>query len=545
MSNADQSGADEPDVVIIGAGFSGLYALHRLRGLGLRCRIYETGSGVGGTWYWNRYPGARCDSESYFYCYSFSDELLQEWTWTERFPSQEEIRRYLEFVADRLDLWPDIQLDTRVTTATYDDDTLRWRVETEHGETVRARYLVSAIGAISAANVPDIPGLDRFAGRWFHTGNWPHEGVDLTGLRVGVIGTGSTGVQLIPVVAERAAELTVFQRTPNYSMPARNHPLDPEFVDRIKATYPDVWERVRTSPGGMPLPVPTQNFDEVDEDEARRRYEAAWEHGGVLVLQQFKDLMTNERSNEFCAEFFRQKIRGIVKDPVTAEKLTPKGYPIAAKRPVLDTGYFETFNKPNVHLVDVSETPIEEITSTGILAGGVDHELDVIVFATGFDAFTGSFLRIDIRGRGGVRLSDKWAAGPTAYLGLGIAGFPNLLTVNGPCNPAVLTNVPATIEHDVEWISDCIEHLERNGIEAIEPTESAEQAWVQYTADVLEGTLYLKADSWWLGANIPGKPRVFMAFAGGLNTFRRRCAAVAAAGYEGFQLTKREERVSA
>jgi cation diffusion facilitator CzcD-associated flavoprotein CzcO len=539
------TGPTELDVVIVGAGFSGLYALHRLRELGLRCRIYETGSGVGGTWYWNRYPGARCDSESYFYCYSFSDEILQEWNWTERFPSQEEIRRYLEFVADRLELWPHIQLDTRVTTATYDDDTLRWRVETNRGETVETRYLVTAIGAISAANVPDIPGLDRFAGRWFHTGNWPHEGIDLTGLRVGVIGTGSTGVQLIPVVADQAAELTVFQRTPNFSMPARNRPLDPEFVAEIKATYSEVWERVRRSPGGMPLPVPTQSFEDVDEDEARRRYEAAWEYGGVLVLQQFNDLMTNERSNEFCADFFRRKIREVVKDPVTAEKLVPRGYPIAAKRPVLDTDYFETFNKPNVHLVDVNATPIEEITSSGIRAGGVDHELDVIVFATGFDAFTGSFLRIDIRGRGGVRLTDRWADGPTAYLGLGIAGFPNLLTVNGPCNPAVLTNVPATIEHDVEWIADCIDHLERAGIDAIEPTEEAERAWVQYTADVLEGTLYLKADSWWLGANIPGKPRVFMAFAGGLNTFRARCAEIADAGYEGFQLTKREERVGA
>jgi cyclohexanone monooxygenase len=362
---------------------------------------------------------------------------------------------------------------------------------------------------------------------------------------VGVIGTGSTGVQLIPVVAEQAAELTVFQRTPNFSMPARNHPLDPEFVDHIKATYPDVWERVRASPGGMPLPVPTQSFAEVDEHEARRRYEAAWEQGGVLVLQQFKDLMTNERANEFCAEFFREKIRQIVKDPVTAEKLTPKGYPIAAKRPVLDSGYFETFNRPNVHLVDVRESPIEEITPSGVRAGGIEHELDVIVFATGFDAFTGSFLRIDIRGRDGVRLGDRWADGPTAYLGLGIAGFPNLLTVNGPCNPAVLTNVPATIEHDVEWIADCVEHLERHAIDAIEPTEEAERAWVQHTADVVEGTLYLKADSWWLGANIPGKPRVFMAFAGGLNTFRARCAEIAAAGYEGFRLTKREERVSA
>jgi cation diffusion facilitator CzcD-associated flavoprotein CzcO len=525
------------DAVIVGAGFSGLYMLHRLRSLGLRCRIYETADGVGGTWYWNRYPGARCDSESYFYCYSFSDELLQDWTWTERFPSQAEIKRYLEFVADRLELWPDIQLGTRVVAATYDDDARRWTVATSDGDAVGARYVVTAIGAISAANVPVIPGLASFRGRWYHTGQWPHEDVDLTGLRVGVIGTGSTGVQLIPVVAEQAAELTVFQRTPNFSMPARNKPLDPACMAHIKANYADVWERVRHHPGGMPLELPTQRFEDVDEDEARRRYDAAWAHGGVMVLQQFSDLMTNARSNEFCAEFFREKIRRTVRDPVTAEKLVPKGYPIAAKRPVLDTGYFETFNKPHVHLVDIKDTPIDEVTPTGLRVGDVEYAMDVIILATGFDAFSGSFLRMDIRGRDGTRLADRWKDGPTAYLGLSIAGFPNLLTVNGPCNPAVLTNVPATIEHDVEWIADCIDHAERNGITAIEPTEDAERAWVRHTAEQVEGTLYMQADSWWLGANIPGKPRVFMAFAGGLNRFRDRCAEVAAAGYEGFQLT--------
>jgi cation diffusion facilitator CzcD-associated flavoprotein CzcO len=528
---------DDFDAVIIGAGFSGLYMLHRLRNLGLRCRVYETGDGVGGTWYWNRYPGARCDSESYFYCYSFSDEILQDWTWSERFPSQQEIQRYLEFVADRLDLRRDIQLGTRVSAATYDDAARRWRVETSTGDRVSARYVVTAIGAISAANVPSIPGLDTFAGRWYHTGQWPHEGVDLSGLRVGVIGTGSTGVQLIPVVAEQAAELIVFQRTPNFSMPARNRPLDPAVMAEIKANYSDVWERVRRHPGGMPLDMPTQRFDEVDEQEARRRYESAWAHGGVMVLQQFSDLMTDERSNEFCADFFREKIRSIVHDPVTAEKLVPTGYPIAAKRPVLDTDYFETFNKPHVRLVDINDTAIDEITPTGVRAGDTVYELDVLVFATGFDAFTGSFLRIDITGRGGVRLADKWHDGPTAYLGLSMAGFPNLLTVNGPCNPAVLTNVPVTIEHDVEWIADCIEYAEQRGITAIEPTEEAEREWVRYTAELVDGTLYMKANSWWLGANIPGKPRVFMAFVGGLNRFRKRCAEIAEAGYDGFRLS--------
>jgi cation diffusion facilitator CzcD-associated flavoprotein CzcO len=529
---------DEFDAVIIGAGFSGLYMLHRLRTLGFRCRLYETGDGVGGTWYWNRYPGARCDSESYFYCFTFDDELLQEWNWTERFPAQEEIRLYLNYVADKFALRTHIQLQTRVATATYDDAKLRWRVTTDAGDDVEARYVVTAVGSISAANVPEIPGLEAFTGRWFHTGRWPHEGVDLTGLRVGVIGTGSTGMQLIPVVAQQAGELTVFQRTPNYSMPARNAPLDPAFIARVKATYPELNAVTRRSAGGMPIPGPTQSFDEVDEDEAHRRYEAAWAQGGVVVLQQFNDLLTNERSNEFAAEFFRQKIREAVDDPDIADKLTPLSYPIAAKRPVLDTDYFETFNEPHVHLVDVRATPITEITPTGIRVGNVEHELDVIIFATGYDAFTGAFRAIDIRGRGGVRLADRWADGPSTYLGLASAGFPNLLMVNGPLGPAVLTNVPATIEHDVEWISDCIEYLEQHEIISIEPTEPAEQAWVQHTADVAATTLYLKADSWWLGANIAGKPRMFMAYAGGLHKFRDRCSEIAAAGYEGFELTR-------
>ncbi|MBI5089091.1 MAG: NAD(P)/FAD-dependent oxidoreductase [Actinobacteria bacterium] len=530
--------ADEYDAVIVGAGFAGLYALHKLRSLGLRCRAYEAGDGVGGAWFWNRYPGARCDSESYFYCYSFSDELLQEWTWTERFPAQDEILRYLNFVADTFELRPDIQLNTRVVSAVYDDTARRWNVGTDAGDRVSARYVVSAIGSLSMANVPDIPGLDDFTGRWYHTGQWPHERVDLAGLRVGVIGTGSTGTQLIPVVAQEAAELTVFQRTPNFSMPARNAPLDPDFVAEVKATYPDLWHRARTSPGAMPLPAPTQAFDEVDEDEARRRYEEAWEGGGVLVLQQFNDLLTNPRSNEFAANFFREKIRSTVTDPAVAEALVPTGYPIAAKRPVLDTNYFETFNQPHVRLVNVKETPITRITATGIEVGDEVHELDVIIFATGYDAVTGAFASIDIRGRDGVRLVDTWADGPVAYLGLGIAGFPNLLTVNGPCNPALLTNVPVSIEHDVEWISDCIQYAEEHGITAIEPTQEAQDAWVQHVADAVEGTLFPLADSWWLGANIPGKPRRFMLYVGGHAAFRERCAEIAQAGYEGFALSR-------
>ncbi|MGD9997957.1 MAG: flavin-containing monooxygenase [Ilumatobacteraceae bacterium] len=528
----------ELDAVIVGAGFSGLYSLHRLRALGFRCRLFEAGDGVGGAWYWNRYPGARCDSESYFYCYSFSDELAQEWQWTERFPAQDEIRRYLHHVADRFDMWADIQLGTRVTAAVYDDGNRRWRVTTDAGDEVTSRYVVTAIGSLSAANIPDIPGLDDFRGRWYHTGQWPHEPVDLAGLRVGVIGTGSTGTQLIPVVAREAGELTVFQRTPNFSMPARNAPLDPAFVAEVKATYPEVWRRAKSSPGAMPLPPPTQSFDEVEPEEARRRYEAAWADGGVLVLQQFNDLMTNPASNDFAAEFFRDKIRRTVHDPEIAEKLVPKGYPIAAKRPVLDTDYFETFNLPHVRLVDVKDTPISRITPTGIQVGDDHHPLDVIIFATGYDAVSGAFAAIDIRGRDGRRLRDEWGDGPAAYLGLAIAGFPNLFTVNGPCNPALLTNVPVSIEHDVEWISDCIDHAEQHGFTAVEPTEEAQAAWVQHVADALEGTLFLLADSWWLGANIPGKPRRFMMYVGGHDQFRARCDAEAESGYEGFTLTR-------
>jgi cation diffusion facilitator CzcD-associated flavoprotein CzcO len=529
---------EELDAVVVGAGFSGLYMLYKLRNLGLRCRVFEAGDGVGGAWYWNRYPGARCDSESYFYCFSFSEALLQEWHWTERFPAQAEIERYLNFVADRLDLRRDIQFATRVVAATYDEAALRWTVETDTGDRVKTRYVVTAIGGLTTANVPAIPGLEDFAGDWYHTGQWPKEGVDLRGKRVGVIGTGSTGTQLIPVVAQQAAELTVFQRTPNYSMPARNAPLDPHFIAEVRANYPEIWRKAKSSRGGLPFPAPTENFDEVDASEAYRRYEAAWQQGGVLVLQQFKDVFSNPQSNEFAANFFRDKIRATVKDPVNAEKLAPKGYPIGAKRAVLDTHYFETFNLPHVHLVDVKETPIRKITPTGICVGDTDHALDVIIFATGYDAVTGSFRAIDFRGRQGIRLVDRLADGPRSYLGLGFAGFPNLLTVNGPCNPALSTNVPVSIEHDVEWIADCIAYLEKHGIKAIEPTEDAEEAWVLNTEKIAEGTIFHQADSWFLGANIPGKPRRLLLWMGGHIAFREKCTEVAAAGYQGFAFTR-------
>ena len=528
------------DAVIVGAGFSGLYALHALRGLGLSCRLFEAGDGVGGTWYWNRYPGARCDSESHFYCFSFSDELLQEWNWTERFPSQPEILRYLNFAADKLDLRRDIQLNTKVTAAVYYEETELWAIASERGEAVTARYFITAIGALSTANVPSIEGLDSFAGQWYHTGDWPREGVDLTGKRVGVIGTGSTGTQLIPVVAEQAGQLTVFQRTPNFSMPARNMPLDPDFMKQVKATYPEMWAKARNSAGGMPLPPPDKSFAESTPEEARQRYEAGWARGGVYVLQQFNDLTTSQASNDFAADFVREKIREKVDDPATAARLLPTGYPIATKRPVLDSNYFETYNRPNVRLVDLREVPITRITAEGVVTGDTVHELDVLIFATGFDAMTGPFFAIDIRGRGGLRLRDKWAAGPRSYLGYNVAGFPNMLIITGPCSPSVLTNMPVTIELDVEWIADCIRYLEENQVTSIEATEEAEDGRVRHVAEKVEGTLYPLANSWWLGANIPGKPRVFMAYVGGLNRHHEHCVAVAEAGYEGFTLTSRQ-----
>lgn len=532
--------SSEYDAVIIGAGFSGLYMLHKLRGLGLRCRLFEAGDGVGGAWYWNRYPGARCDSESYFYCFSFSEEILQEWSWSEKFPAQPEIERYLNFVADRLDLRRDITFDARVTSAVYDEPSLRWTVTTDSGESVVTRYVVTAIGglAATAANLPPFPGIEDFEGDCYHTGHWPKDGVDFTGKRVGVIGTGSTGIQAIPVIAAQAAELTVFQRTPAYIMPARNEPLDADYIAEIKANYPEIWRKAKAHRAGQPYDPPTLSFHDIDEAEARRLQEDYWQRGGLRVVQLFKDAYTDPAARGFTEDFFRAKVRAIVQDPTKAEILEPKGYPIGAKRIALDSHYYETFNLPHVHLVDARKNPIERITPTGIRAGGVDHPLDMIVFATGYDAVTGPFKAIDFRGRGGVRLADRLADGPRAYLGMSFAGFPNLLAVNGPCNPALTTNVPVAIEHDVEWIADCIGYLEANHIKAIEPTEEAEEAWTEDTQAKVEGTLFHQADSWQFGSNVPGKPRRFLLWLGGLIAFREKCGGVAQAGYDGFRMTR-------
>ncbi|MBW0114516.1 flavin-containing monooxygenase [Pseudonocardia abyssalis] len=533
-------GRNEVGVVVVGAGFAGLYMLHRLRGTGLSAVVLEAGDGVGGTWYWNRYPGARCDSESYYYSYSFSEELQQEWEWTERYPAQEEILRYLEHVADRFDLRRDIRFGTRVTRAEFDDGTGRWGVHTAGGQRWSAQFVVTAVGCLSAANIPQIPGLDGFGGDWFHTGRWPHDGVDLAGKRVGVVGTGSTGIQVIPVVAEQAAHLTVFQRTANYSIPARNSPVDQAFRDEVKAGYADIRAVQRASTNGHPFLISPTSALEVPEDERRAIYEAAWERGGLRFRASFADLLVDRAANDTASEFIRDKIRGIVHDPATAEKLVPLDHPFATKRPPIDTHYFETFNRENVTLVDVRATPIEQITSTGVRTTAGEHELDVIVFATGFDAMTGPLLNIDVRGTGGVTLRERWAAGPVTYLGLQVAGFPNLFTITGPGSPSVLTNMPTSIEQHVDWITDAVVHLREEGIDRMEATPAAEDAWVAHVNEVAARTLLPEAaTSWYLGANVPGKPRVFMPYAGGFAAYARACAEVVADGYPGFELTSR------
>jgi cation diffusion facilitator CzcD-associated flavoprotein CzcO len=526
----------ELDAVIVGAGFSGLYMLYRVRDvLGLKTRVYEAGDGVGGTWYWNRYPGARCDSESYYYSFSFDEELEQEWEWNSRYPEQPEILAYLNHVADRFDLRRDIQLSTRVVEAIFDEETNRWNVRTDRGERIRAQFFISAVGCLSATNVPKIPGLERFEGDWYHTGEWPHEDVDFRGKRVGLIGTGSTGIQATPVIAAEAEHLTVFQRTPNYSVPARNAPLDPEETQRVKANYREVRRLSRESSFGFPYAVSARSALEHSPEERQAIYEGLWELGGIRFLAgSFNDLIRNKEANDTAAEFIRAKIRGIVKDPAVAEKLVPTDHPYGTKRPPIDTDYFETFNHQNVSLVDIRNAPILEITPRGIRTEAAEYELDIIVFATGFDAMTGSLLKIDIRGLGGRSLREKWEEGPRTYLGLQLAGFPNLFTITGPGSPSVLVNMPVSIEQHVEWISDCITYMRDKGLSRIEATPDAEEAWVEHVSDVANETLFPLANSWYVGSNIPGKTRVILPYVGGMCTYRERCVEVASRGYEGF-----------
>ncbi len=526
----------ELDAVVVGAGFSGLYALHRLRGLGLSVRVLERGVGVGGTWLFNRYPGARCDIESIDYCYSFSEELLDEWQWSERYAAQPEILRYLNHVADRFDLRREIQLETEVTAARWDEDRHRWTLTTAAGESFSARWCVMASGCLSSVKRPAFTGLDAFEGEWFHTARWPSDGVDFTGRRVAVIGTGSTGIQAIPRIASQAERLYVFQRTPNYSMPAQNRPLDPELVRQVRRTYAQRRRLAEQSDAGVPFPAPERSAHDLTPQERRQMYEAGWQRGGINALSYaFTDFFTSAEANATAAEFAREKIRQIVRDPAVAEALSPRQH-IGTKRTCVDIGYYETYNRDNVELVDLRRTPIEEITAAGVRTAEAEYAVDCIVFAIGFDAMTGALLDMDIRGVGDLSLRERWADGPRTLLGLACAGFPNMFIVTGPGSPSVLSNMVVSIEQHVDWIVECIAQLRGRGVERIEAGEEAEQAWMRHVAELADATLYPVANSWYVGANIPGKPRVFMPYVGGCGAYRRECDEVAARGYAGFKV---------
>jgi cation diffusion facilitator CzcD-associated flavoprotein CzcO len=534
---ATRPGADvDVDVAVVGAGFAGLYMLHRLRGLGLRTRVFERGTDVGGTWFWNRYPGARCDIESVDYCYSFSGELLTDWVWTERYATQPEILRYLHHVADRFSLRRDIQLGTRVTTMHYDEPGNRWLVSTDAGDVVSARHCVLAVGNLSSVKRPDFAGLDGFRGDWYHTGQWPAGGVDFGGKRVGVVGTGSTAIQALPQIARQADEVYVFQRTPNYSMPARNRPLPEDELRAVLSGYPERRRAAEWSDSGVPVAPPKRSALEVTAQERRRMYEAGWERGGINALSYaFTDFFTDERANRTAQDFAREKIREIVGDPAVADALCP-GHHIGTKRTCVDIGYFETYNRGNVHLVDVRSAPITGVTPRGLATAAGEYGLDAIVFAIGFDAITGALLEIDIRGVGGLSLGDKWSQGPSTYAGLCVADFPNLFMITGPGSPSVLSNMVVSIEQHVDWIADCLGHLADTGLDRIEATPGAEDAWGRHVTKLADATLYPRASSWYVGANIPGKPRVFMPYVAGCGSYRRECEEIVDRGYEGFVL---------
>jgi len=524
------------DVVVVGAGFGGLYAVRRFTEAGLKVTAFERGDDVGGVWYWNRYPGARCDCESYYYSYAFSEDLQQDWSWSLRYAEQPEILRYLAHVADRFDLRRHYRFATAVTGAAFDEAAGLWRVETSSGDIVAARFLVTAMGCLSQVNWPDIPGVRDFAGRLLHTAQWPHADVDFTGRRVGVIGTGASAVQAIPKIAAQAARLTVFQRTANWVLPAWNRATEPEFDAWVKANYADIRARCLTSGGAVPFDPPTAAADEVSDATREAAFQSLWELGGMRFFTAFTDLFTSETANGAAQAFVRRKIEGVVRDPETARKLTPTDHPIGVKRPPLDDDYYATFNRDTVELVDLRSDPIQAVDGSVVRTAQAAYELDDLVVATGFDAITGPLLALDLRGRGGVRLADVWRNGPKTYLGLGIAGFPNLFTVTGPLSPSVLANMPTAVEQHVDWIADCMVALRARRVSTIEAVEAAQDAWSDHAAEVVQGTLYPKSNSWYFGSNIPGKPRAFGVYIGGFGHYRERCAAIAAADYEGFRL---------
>ena len=525
------------DVVVVGAGFSGLYLLHRLRGLGLSAKVLEAADGVGGTWYWNRYPGARCDIPTTDYTYSFDAELESEWTWSEKYATQPEILRYLNFVADKHDLRRDIEFSTRAVSADWDDATSTWRVQTDVGAAISCRFYVMATGCLSLPKQLDITGADRFRGEVYFTSRWPHEGVDFTGKRVGVIGTGSSGIQSIPIMARQSAEMTIFQRTPNFSIPAHNGPAPADRLAQIAADRDAYRHAAKWSGGGAPGERTLLGALTSSDDVRRERFEAAWESGELFeILGVFNDILVNHDANDIVAEMIREKIRSIVTDPVTAEALCPKDHPFGTKRPCLDTNYFQTYNLPHVRLVDIRTHPIETITETGLSTATESFEFDALVYATGFDAMTGAIVAVDIAGRNGVTLKEKWTGGPSTYLGLTAVGFPNFFMITGPGSPSVLSNMAVSIEQHVDWVADCIGRMRADGFDTIEPTQVAEAGWNQHVNDCADITLYPVANSWYMGANVPGKPRVFLPYVGGVDRYRMACDEVVAKDYFGFAL---------
>lgn len=533
------------DVVVVGAGFAGMYALHKFRQMDLKTRVLEAGNDVGGTWFWNRYPGARCDVPSVEYSYSFDKDLEQEWNWTEIMAAQPEILDYANHVADRFELRKDIQFKTRVASTLFDESTNLWTVTTEAGEVFSARFCVMATGCLSVPNTPTIQGQDRFAGAVYHTGNWPEAGVDFSGLKVGIIGTGSSGIQSIPVIAEQAEHLTVFQRTPNYTMPAANAPLETEFLREAKENYPNIRAEQRASQvgivgygfgfGGAENVEPTE---EIRQTTATERQQLV-EEEGFLAIRRYFDVATDEEANELACDMYRAQVRRMIENPETAEALMPRDYPMGCKRPVIDTNYYETFNRSNVTLVDLRKGGIDSINADGVATAQGDYQFDVLVYATGFDAMTGALGKIDIRGRNDQALADYWEAGPRSYLGLQVAGFPNLFTVTGPGSPSVLSNMLVSIEQHIDWIARCISDLDQNGTQTIEATSAAEDEWIAHVNEVAQNTMFTakSCNSWYLGANIPGKPRIFMPYVGGVGVYREKCDEVASNGYQGFKLS--------
>ncbi|HWK66899.1 MAG TPA: NAD(P)/FAD-dependent oxidoreductase [Rhizobiaceae bacterium] len=538
-------GARRVDVIVVGAGFGGMYATYKFREMGKSVVGIEAGGDVGGVWYWNRYPGARCDLMSVDYSYGFSEEIEQEWTWSEQFAAQPEILAYANFVADKLDLRRSYLFNTRVTSAVWKEDSKVWRATTDRGETLEAPYCVMATGPLSVPKDPDIPGIDRFKGQLLRAQKWPHETVSFAGKRVGIIGTGSTGIQIIQTVGRQAGELFVFQRTPSFTLPMRNHLLEPDYIAEMKRHYRAMRELMRNNPTGGTRPATSRPYFSLPPSQRRQAMEQAWINGGHTFLGSFADLLSNQEANDQVADFVREKIGEIVKDPKTAEALKPRGYPIFARRPCLDTDYYETYNLPNVHLVDTKAHPIIEITEKGVRTERGETELDMLIFATGYDALTGALLAFEVVGRDGRTLKEKWQSGARSYLGIMMEGFPNLFAPSGPNGPAALANLITIAEHDVDWIADLISDMEANGLRTVEPTEEAEEGWMKLVVALAEKSLIRKANTWWVGANVKGKPQGLTMFIGGFHKYREHCAAAAQDRRKNFVFDRAEESAEA